>query len=171
MRIKDFAEELNFEGMTTFRIGFLNNNVNINNIHDETEFEAENIDELQELYETFCEENGFHIDTVQYIEEVESPHDQVVYTQKTSRALARFINEHPLPGWYVDANGYYGIMLGRYWLMIFLSDDGQLEITVDTFTKEGTLDNNIWWETPEDDIALMETALRLMAKYSKQLEY
>ena len=51
-------------GGGTYRIGF----INTDGQEDETEFDAYNIAELEELYRVFCKENGFRQNTVIYVE-------------------------------------------------------------------------------------------------------
>lgn len=56
----------------TFNIGFINPTVERFQgdgiANDETQFTAESLDELEDLYEDFCKENGFPTDTVTYVE-------------------------------------------------------------------------------------------------------
>ena len=48
----------------TYRIGF----INMDGQEDETELDAYNMTELEELYRDFCKENGFRQNTVIYVE-------------------------------------------------------------------------------------------------------
>lgn len=48
----------------TYRIGF----INTDGQDDETELDAYNMTELDELYREFCKENGFRQNTVTYVE-------------------------------------------------------------------------------------------------------
>ena len=48
----------------TYRIGF----INMDGQEDETELDAYNMTELEELYRDFCKENGFRQNTVTYME-------------------------------------------------------------------------------------------------------
>ena len=49
----------------TYNIGFINSD----GLEDETQFDdVKNIKELEELFSSFCKENGFRKDTVMYIE-------------------------------------------------------------------------------------------------------
>ena len=47
-------------GSGTYNIGF--------NDNDETQFSADGLQDLLELWNTFCAENGFQIDSVDYVE-------------------------------------------------------------------------------------------------------
>ncbi len=47
-------------GNGTYNIGF--------NDNDETQFSADGLQNLLELWNTFCAENGFQIDSVDYVE-------------------------------------------------------------------------------------------------------
>ncbi len=64
MRIKDFVGWIK---PGTYNIGFINDEGR----DDETQFSAENIDDLVELWEEFCRENGFRYDSVTYVEEAD----------------------------------------------------------------------------------------------------
>lgn len=92
---------------------------------------------------------------------------ETVYAQITHEKVSNFAHEHRFPGWYIDSNGCYGCVIGRFWISIFVNDcDETLDITVDTIGEEGFFDQNLEWETPEDNDALAETARRFMAKYA-----
>ena len=91
----------------------------------------------------------------------------IVYTVKIHPWVARFAKEYCFPGWYIDTNGCYGCLLGKYWISVFVNDcDKTLDITVDTVGESGYLDKNLEWETAEDDATLAETARRLMSQYA-----
>lgn len=47
-------------GRGTYNIGF--------NDGDETQFDAENLADLEELWRSFCKEEGYQADTVDYVE-------------------------------------------------------------------------------------------------------
>lgn len=64
MRIYDFREEILNNCWRCYAVGFINDEGNV----DETELVAYDMYELEELYDHFCEENGFAKDTVDYIE-------------------------------------------------------------------------------------------------------
>lgn len=67
-QIGNFAP-LIFPEMLTFDIGFVNPELPCNGYgvaNDETELSAENLSELEEIYEDFCLENGIPADTVTY---------------------------------------------------------------------------------------------------------
>lgn len=63
MRIKDC---IGFVEPGTYDIGFINSD----GAEDETEFDVRDYDELVELWEDFCKENGFRYDSVLYVEKV-----------------------------------------------------------------------------------------------------
>lgn len=91
----------------------------------------------------------------------------VAYQQLTHTRVAEFARKFRFPGWYIDSNGCYGCMLGKYWISIFVNDDdGALDITVDTVGETGHFDKNLEWETAESDDELALTATRFMAKYA-----
>lgn len=90
----------------------------------------------------------------------------VTYQVMTSAKVTEFARETRFPGWYIDVNGCYGCQLGKFWISVFENDDGALDIAVDTVGEEGFFDNNVEWETPEDNAALADTAKRFLAKYA-----
>lgn len=61
-----------FYALLTFDIGFINPYIESYRgdgiANDETELDAASLEELVELYEDFCKENGFPTDTVKYVE-------------------------------------------------------------------------------------------------------
>ncbi|MDF2841584.1 MAG: hypothetical protein K0R00_10 [Herbinix sp.] len=74
--VKDIGVEVESHYISTrriFDINFINSDlyqifnisfINSDGDNDETQFEAQNIDELDALYTEFCKENGFKTDTV-----------------------------------------------------------------------------------------------------------
>ena len=64
MTIREAGKGIVTNGGGTYRIGF----INTDGQEDETEFDAYNIAELEELYRVFCKENGFRQNTVTYVE-------------------------------------------------------------------------------------------------------
>lgn len=64
MTIREVGNGIVITGGGTYRIGF----INTDDQEDETEFDAYNIKELEELYTDFCRENGFKHNTVTYLE-------------------------------------------------------------------------------------------------------
>ena len=67
MTVRELAEGI---APGTYRIGFFNTDTQRD---DETEFTADNAEELHKLFSDFCEENNCAEDTVLYIEENENP--------------------------------------------------------------------------------------------------
>lgn len=65
MKLREAGKGIVTAGGGTYRIGF----INTNDQEDETEFDAYNLKELEELYEEFCRENGFKQNTVTYVEQ------------------------------------------------------------------------------------------------------
>lgn len=66
--IREAAEAVILEGITaTYDIGFINDEVG----EDETEFDADGINELEDLWEQFCEDEQIDPDSVVYVERVE----------------------------------------------------------------------------------------------------
>mgnify|MGYP005777263901 CR=1 FL=1 len=95
---------------------------------------------------------------------------EVIYTQMTDSRIAEFARKYRFPGWYIDSNGCYGVMIGRYWICIFICEyDDKMEVTVDTVGESGFFDNNLQWETPEDEEAVAETARRFVAHYANKI--
>lgn len=89
------------------------------------------------------------------------------YQVLTHPKVAAFVRKAQFPGWYIDGNGCYGCLLGKYWIAVFVNDcTDALEITVDTVGEEGYFDRNVEWESPEDNDALVDTARRFVAKYA-----
>ena len=64
MRIRDCV---GYVTPGTYNIGFINSEGR----DDETQFDANEYNELVELWEDFCMENGFQYDSVTYVEKVE----------------------------------------------------------------------------------------------------
>ena len=93
----------------------------------------------------------------------------VAYQPLTHPRVAEFAREHRFPGWYLDVNGCYGCVIGKFWISIFVNDcDDTLDITVDTIGEEGFFDKNLEWETPDGADELVQTAKRFMVKYALQ---
>lgn len=90
----------------------------------------------------------------------------VAYQPLTHPRVAEFARKSRFPGWYIDSNGCYGCVLGRYWISVFANDDGALDIAVDTVGETGFFDVNLEWETAESDDELALTATRFVAKYA-----
>lgn len=66
--IREAAEAVILEGITaTYDIGFINDEAG----EDETEFDADGINELEDLWEQFCEDEQIDPDSVVYVERVE----------------------------------------------------------------------------------------------------
>lgn len=92
---------------------------------------------------------------------------EVDYYQKTHLIVCKFAKSHPFSGWFIDITGCYGCLIGKYWISIFVNDmDDSLKITVDTIGENGFFDKNLEWETPKHEDAMVETAMRFMAKYA-----
>lgn len=64
MTIREAMEGMNITNEYDYRIGFINTDGD----EDETELSADSNEELENMYEEFCEENGFSKDTVTYID-------------------------------------------------------------------------------------------------------
>ena len=64
MTIREAGKGIVTTGGGTYRIGF----INTDGQEDETELDAYNMTELDELYREFCKENGFRQNTVTYVE-------------------------------------------------------------------------------------------------------
>ena len=64
MTIREAMEGMNITNEYDYRIGFINTDGD----EDETELSADSNEELENMYEEFCEENGFSRDTVTYID-------------------------------------------------------------------------------------------------------
>ena len=64
MTIREAGKGIVTTGGGTYRIGF----INMDGQEDETELDAYNMTELEELYRDFCKENGFRQNTVTYME-------------------------------------------------------------------------------------------------------
>lgn len=68
MKLSDFKGNVIEDSKHSYIIGFINNN----GVHDETAFVADSFDELEWLFNDFCEDNGFTNDTVEYVELTET---------------------------------------------------------------------------------------------------
>lgn len=64
MTIREAGKGIVTTGGGTCRIGF----INMDGQEDETELDAYNMTELEELYRDFYKENGFRQNTVTYVE-------------------------------------------------------------------------------------------------------
>lgn len=64
MTIREAGKGIVTTGGGTYRIGF----INMDGQEDETELDAYNMTELEELYRDFCKEKGFRQNTVIYVE-------------------------------------------------------------------------------------------------------
>ena len=88
----------------------------------------------------------------------------------TNSCVSEFAHRFSFPGWYIDITGCYSCLLGKYLISIFMNDcDNTLDITVDTISDTGHFDQNIEWETPENDDELAKTARRFMVKYAAKI--
>lgn len=93
--------------------------------------------------------------------------EDCVYQIHTHPRVAEFAHKFRFPGWYIDSNGCYGCLLGKFWIAVFVNDcDNSLDITVDTVGETSYFDRNLEWETAEDCDTLAETAKRFMAQYA-----
>ena len=91
----------------------------------------------------------------------------VAYQPLTHPRVVEFAQKFHFPGWYIDSNGWYGCVLGKYWIAVFVNNcDKTLDITVDTVGPTGYFDENLEWETAESDDELARTALQFMMKYA-----
>lgn len=98
---------------------------------------------------------------------MKNPFSTVVYQVITHPRVAEFAQKYRFPGWYIDSNGCYCCSLGKYLISIFFNDeDANLNIAVDGISNLGWYDQNVEWESPEDDEALIQTTLRFMYKYA-----
>ena len=92
-----------------------------------------------------------------------------VYTIYTDVRVIDFARKHPFPGWYIDIDGYYCCIIGRYLISIFVNDcDNTMDIAVDAVSGTGKFDQNIEWVTPLTDAELAETAMRFTAQYARE---
>lgn len=66
MRITQVSKDIVTDGAHTYLVGFINNEHN----EDETEFDVSDLQELIEVWNDFCKENGVMLDAVTYIEHV-----------------------------------------------------------------------------------------------------
>lgn len=73
-----------------------------------------------------------------------------------------------LPGFYLDARGVYGIVIGKAYICCFPNDDGSLDVTVDTMSAKGDFTRNVFWksyQTPKEAIvALRKLSLKSYQK-------
>lgn len=68
-----------------------------------------------------------------------------------------------LPGFYTDARGAYGIVIGRVYICCFINDDEMYDVTVDTVDENGDFALNIDWEsfnTPTEAISQLRHKLK-----------
>lgn len=67
MTIREAMEGMNITNEYDYRIGFIDEDGR----ESETEFSADSNNDLEELYEVFCQEGGFSNNTVTYVDLVE----------------------------------------------------------------------------------------------------
>lgn len=92
--------------------------------------------------------------------------NNVLYSVETDQRIIDFSQKYKFPGWFIDACGCYGCLIGKYLISIFINScDNTMDITVDTIGKDGFFDNNVEWETPANEKELFETAKRFVKKY------
>ena len=93
------------------------------------------------------------------------------YQISTDKRIIKFANSARFPGWYIDSNGCYCCVVGKYLISIFINDmDDNMDITVDAIGERGYFDKNLEWESPEDEESMMETACRFMSQYANRLQ-
>lgn len=79
------------------------------------------------------------------------------------------IYDAALPGFYKDARGAYGIVVGRVYICCFINDDGSYDVTADTVDKNGDFALNLDWEsydTPKEAVAQLRHRLKHFANLS-----
>lgn len=59
----------------------------------------------------------------------------------------REVVQSGLPGFYVDARGVYGIVIGGAYIGCFINDDDLLDVTADKMSANGDFTLNFFWET------------------------
>lgn len=71
------------------------------------------------------------------------------YVIKTDPKIIRFIENHLMPGWYIDVTGCYCGIMDKYLFCIFVnSNTNELELTV---SKSGDYNSiSLEWETLEN---------------------
>lgn len=78
------------------------------------------------------------------------------------------IYEARLPGFYIDARGAYGIVIGRLYICCSINlEDGAYDVTVDTVDKNGDFALNIDWESytdPKEAIHRLRYKVQYFAK-------
>lgn len=68
MTVREVGKGIVIDKLATYRIGFIN--CICEEMEDQTELDAENMDDLEQLYREFCEENALLSNTVIYIERI-----------------------------------------------------------------------------------------------------
>ena len=74
-----------------------------------------------------------------------------------------------LPGFYTDARGAYGIIIGTVYICCFVnSDDGEYDVTVDTVDENGDFCLNLEWESYTEPINAINCLRHFVKKYAKR---
>lgn len=91
------------------------------------------------------------------------------YIIETDERIIDFANRYRFPGWYIDSNGMYVCIVGKYLISIFINScDDCMDITVDTIGESGFFDNNVEWESNNDFEEIAEAAKRFMCTYVRK---
>lgn len=78
----------------------------------------------------------------------------------TTTNIAEFAQKYRMPGFYMDDCGMYCLCLGRYLISAFNdTDGGVLEVCVDELSQSGAFEDNLEWETPNDEYDVAATIL------------
>lgn len=87
----------------------------------------------------------------------------------TTTNIAEFAQKYRMPGFYMDVCGMYCLCLGRYLISAFNNTDGgALEVCVDELSQSGVFEDNLEWETPNDEYDVVATIRRFLAKYGRK---
>lgn len=90
------------------------------------------------------------------------------YITDTDHRIAKLADKYKFPGWYFDANGSYCCNINKYLISIFINDcDNSIDITCDTIGESGYFDENLEWETANNEVSACKTACKFMKKYSE----
>lgn len=83
------------------------------------------------------------------------------------------ITAYQLPGFYMDARGAYGVIIGTMYISCFINDNGEYDVTRDAVDENGDFCKNINWESfrePQKAVAALRRMVRVTAIKALDIE-
>lgn len=93
------------------------------------------------------------------------PADSVLVTR---RAHEQKLKDLLLPGWYHDLRGVPCILCRQRLVSLFVEQNGDFAVTVDTLDATGNFTENIFWETRDTYDSIVKLAQRVLTVICKQ---